>query len=54
MDKKGTSFIAGASEKMQKTPLGKLSERVKEIAHLRTVLAQVNFTPDLVFNSSHC
>jgi hypothetical protein len=53
MEGKGGPFTTGVSEKMVRTPLGKIAERVKEIGRLRSVLSQPDFTPEQIFNSGH-
>jgi hypothetical protein len=35
----------GASEKMVRTPVGKMNERLREIRRLQEVLSQPNFEP---------
>jgi hypothetical protein len=35
------------------TPLGKISEKVKEVARLRNVLAQSSFSPEQMLNDGH-
>jgi hypothetical protein len=43
----------GNSGNMQRSPAAKISERIKELYRLRTVLTQTEFNPLSVFNDNH-
>jgi Fe-S-cluster formation regulator IscX/YfhJ len=53
MTDKGESFKTGAGDKKVDTPPGKFLEKRKEIARLKIVLDNPNFTPEDVLNAAH-